>query len=87
MVSGARKLGIKYQLAVAVSIFVGLFFVEYPPIFVFLGYWSWGAAAHKSLTGILLILNLVVAQYASRRLSFFRDAPKTGRRDVGQDML
>jgi hypothetical protein len=72
------KMDFKYQVIVTVSIFVGLFFLEYPPIFL-LGYWSWSAAAHKTLTGILLILNLVLSQYAARRLGFFREAPRQGR--------
>jgi hypothetical protein len=64
------KLGFKSQLLVTGSIFVGLFFLEYPPIFLF-GYWSWGTAAHKTLTGILLVLNLLLAQFTARRLGFF----------------
>ncbi len=71
------RLGFKYQLLVTVSMFVGLFFLEYPPIFL-LGYWSWGGAVHKTLTGILLLLNLLLAQYAARRLGFFRSASKAG---------
>ncbi len=66
--SGVQRLDPKSQLLLAVSILVGLFFLEYPPIFA-LGYWSWGAALHKALTGALLVINLVVAQYATRRLS------------------
>lgn len=65
-VSGVPRLDPKSQLLLAVSILVGIFFLEYPPIFA-LGYWSWGAALHKTLTGALLVLNLVVAQYATRR--------------------
>jgi len=73
--SGLRELDFKYQFLAALSIFVGLFFVEYPPIFL-LGYWSWGALVHKTLTGILLILNLVLAQFAAKRLGLFKGAPK-----------
>ena len=73
--------GFKSQLLVTVGILIGLFFVEYPPIFLF-GYWSWGALAHKVLTGVLVALNLVITQYAVRRLGFFQgsggDAVRTG---------
>ena len=68
--AGFSGMGFKSQVALAVSIFVGLFFVEYPPIFL-LGYWSWGPVAHKALSGILLVVNLVAAQYAARRLGLF----------------
>ena len=68
-------LGFKSQLAVGLSILVGLFFVEYPPLFL-LGYWSWGAAIHKTLTGAFLISNLLVAQYVARRSGFFRHRRK-----------
>lgn len=47
-------------------VLIGLFFLEYPPIFLF-GYWSWGPVTHKVLSGVLLIVNLVVAQYAGKR--------------------
>jgi hypothetical protein len=65
----------KYQLLVAVALYVGLFFVEYPPVFL-LGYWSWGAVVHKALTGVLLVLNLLATQYATKRLGFFRSNQK-----------
>jgi len=71
------KLGFKSQLLVALAVYVGLFFVEYPPIFL-MGYWSWGGVVHKTLTGVLLILNLLVTQYAARRLGFFRGVRKVG---------
>jgi hypothetical protein len=73
MTSTAAKLGFSYQVLLVVVIFVGLFLVEYPPIFL-LGYWSWGAAAHKTLTGVLLVANLLLSQYAARRLGLFREA-------------
>jgi hypothetical protein len=74
MMSRLWKSDLKYQLLVGVSILLGLFFIEYPPIFL-LGYWSWGALVHKTLSGILIVLNLLLAQYATKRLGF-RDAPK-----------
>ena len=67
--SSPRKPGVKSEIILGVSILVGLFFVEYPLIFP-LGYWSWGALAHKTLTGMLLVLNLLMAQYATKRLGF-----------------
>jgi len=76
-----RALDFKYRLSIAVSIFVGLFFVEYPPIFL-LGYWSWSDLVHKTLTGILLILNLVIAQYAAKRLGLFQNASRVPAGDV-----
>jgi hypothetical protein len=63
-------LGFKSQVAVVLAFYVGLFFVEYPPIFL-LGYWSWGALEHKTLTGVLLAVNLVITQYAAKRLGLF----------------
>jgi hypothetical protein len=74
MIARLRDAGFASQVVVTVAILVGLFFIEYPPIFLF-GYWSWGAVAHKTLTGILLVANLVVAQFVARRLGFFRRAP------------
>ena len=65
-----RRLGFKAQAAVVLALYVGLFFVEYPPIFLF-GYWSWGALVHKTITGVLLALNLVITQYAAKRLGLF----------------
>ena len=53
-------------LTVAAPIFFGLFFVEYPPLFL-VGYWSWGGLVHKVLSGIFLLLNLGVAEMAVRR--------------------
>lgn len=72
--SGAR-LGFKSQVAVALAFYIGLFFVEYPPIFL-LGYWSWGALVHKIITGVLLAVNLVITQYAARRLGLFAGVSK-----------
>ena len=66
-----RALGLKYQVLIWVSIFLGLFVLEYEPIFL-VGYWSWSALAHKALTGVLLAVNLVVAQMLARRLGLFR---------------
>jgi hypothetical protein len=71
------RLDYRYQVLVTASVFVGLFFMEYPPIFL-LGYWSWSGAAHKTLTGILLVSNLLLAQYAARRMGFFRAPPRAG---------
>jgi len=65
------RLGFKSQVAVALAFYVGLFFVEYPPIFL-LGYWSWGGLVHKAITGVLLAVNLVITQYAAKRLGLFR---------------
>ena len=65
------RLGFKSQVAVVLAFYVGLFFVEYPPIFL-LGYWSWGGLVHKTITGVLLAVNLVITQYAAKRLGLFR---------------
>jgi hypothetical protein len=73
-VSATRR-GFKYQLLVALGLYVGLFFVEYPPIFL-MGYWSWGAVVHKTITGVLLILNLLVTQYSVKRIGLFRAVQK-----------
>ncbi len=64
-------LDFKSQVIVALSTLVGLFFIEYPPLFL-LGYWSWSASVHKILTGAFLIANLVIAQQVVRRLGFDR---------------
>ena len=64
------RLGFKAQVALVLAIYVGLFFVEYPLIFL-LGYWAWGAIVHKALTGVLLALNLVMTQYLAKRLGLF----------------
>ena len=69
-----KELGLGYRLAIAVLLFVMLFLVEYPPIFL-LGYWSWSGWVHKTLTGVLLVLNLLVVQYATRRLGLFQAVP------------
>jgi hypothetical protein len=71
----ASRLGFKSQVAVVLALYVGLFFVEYPPIFL-LGYWSWSALVHKTLTGVLLAVNLVITQYVARRLGLFAGTEK-----------
>jgi hypothetical protein len=65
----------KLQVLVAASILVSLFLVEYPPIFL-LGYWTWSGTVHKTLTGVLLVVNLVVTQLATKRLGFFSKGRK-----------
>ena len=72
-------LDFKYRFLVGFAIFIGLFFVEYPPIFV-LGYWGWGALVHKTISGALLILNLVLAQYLAKRLGLFGSPSNIGTR-------
>jgi hypothetical protein len=69
------RLGFKSQVLVVLGLYVSLFFVEYPPIFL-LGYWSWGGLVHKTITGVLLAVNLIITQYAAKRLGLFRSAPK-----------
>jgi hypothetical protein len=78
---GTGMLDFKSQVLVALSILVGLFFIEYPPLFL-LGYWTWGAAVHKTLTGAFLITNLLVAQFVARRLGSFRGGRRPGRSGV-----
>jgi hypothetical protein len=75
MTRSVARLGFKAQVAVVLAFYVGLFFLEYPPIFL-LGYWSWGGLVHKTITGVLLAVNLVITQYAARRLGLFGRAPK-----------
>jgi len=70
-VTKSRRTGLKFQVAISLCILVGLFFVEYPPIFL-IGYWSWGALAHKTLSGALIAVNLLITQYSVRRLGYFR---------------
>jgi len=82
----AARLGFKFQLLVALALYVGMFMVEYPPIFL-MGYWSWGAAVHKTITGVLLILNLLVTQYAAKRLGLFSTAQKVEDGDARRRML
>lgn len=72
-------LAFRYQVAIAAAIYIGLFFVEYPPIFL-VGYWSWGALVHKTLTGVLLAVNLVLAEIAVKRLGLF---PERGEARAG----
>ncbi len=69
--SRERGRGTWLEVALSLCILLGLFFVEYPPIFL-VGYWSWGALVHKVLSGVLIAVNLVITQYAARRLGFFR---------------
>ena len=77
----ATRLGFKSQLLVTLALYIGLFLVEYPPIFL-MGYWSWGAVVHKSLTGVLIVLNLLITQRLARRLGLFRAVPEAdGERD------
>jgi len=61
-----RRSDANLYLTVAAPIFFGLFFVEYLPLFA-VGYWTWSGAVHKTLTGIFLLLNLVIAELAVRR--------------------
>ena len=70
-----RTSELRYQVLITGALFFGLFFVEYPPLFL-LGYWSWGYWPHKVLSGIFIVLNLFVTQYAVRRWGFFRRAPQ-----------
>ena len=63
---GPEKSTLALYLKVAAPIFFGLFLLEYPPLFLF-GYWTWSGTLHKILSGIFLILNLAVAEYAVRR--------------------
>ena len=58
--------GLSPYVRVAAPIFFGLFFVEYLPLFA-VGYWSWGYWVHKILSGIFILLNLAIAEYAVRR--------------------
>jgi hypothetical protein len=76
------RLGFKAQVAVVLAFYVGLFFLEYPPIFL-LGYWSWGALVHKTITGGLLAVNLIITQYAAKRLGLFGMRQKV-EREAGQ---
>jgi hypothetical protein len=61
-----RPSSLNPYLRIAAPIFFSLFFVEYLPLFA-LGYWSWGYAVHKILSGVFIILNLAIAEYAVRR--------------------
>jgi len=70
MISRARNLKLRYRVLVAVLILLAPYSIEYPLVFQF-GYWSWGAAAHKSVDGALVILNLLIAQFVTKRLGFF----------------
>jgi hypothetical protein len=78
MMSSPRMSSFKYQVLVTASLFFGLFFIEYPPLFL-VGYWSWtptvAFVAHKTISGVFIILNLFITQYAVRRWGFFRRAP------------
>jgi hypothetical protein len=82
----STSMGFKAQVAVVLAIYIGLFFVEYPLIFM-LGYWSWGGLVHKIITGVLIALNLVITQYTSRRLSLFGGAQKATRAAGGPSPL
>jgi len=61
----------KYQALVTAVLFLGLFFVEYPPLFL-IGYWSWGYWPHKILSGVFIALNLYITQYSVRHWGFFK---------------
>lgn len=71
---------LRYQILITATLFFGLFFVEYPPLFE-LGYWAWpytvGYTAHKILSGIFILLNLGITQYAVRRWGFFQRGLRT----------
>ena len=69
----SKGASLKWEVSVALTVLVGLFFVEYPPIFL-LGYWSWSGAVHKTITGVLLVVNLVACQFAARRAGSVRRA-------------
>jgi hypothetical protein len=71
------RLGFKSQVAFVLAFYIGLFFVEYPPLFL-LGYWTWGGLVHKTITGILLAVNLIITQYAAKRLGLFSRVEKVG---------
>jgi hypothetical protein len=81
-----RLAQLRYQVLITAGIFFGLFFIEYPPLFM-LGYWAWpytvGYTAHKVLSGLFIVLNLGITQYAVRRWGFFQKAPRTARAAVG----
>ena len=77
MISRARKLKLRYQVLLSVLILLAPYSIEYPLVFLF-GYWSWGAAAHKSVDGALVILNLLIAQYVTKRLGFFAGPARFG---------
>ena len=74
----STRMRFKAQVAVVLALYVGLFFVEYPLIFM-LGYWSWGGLVHKVISGVIIALNLVVTQYASKRLGLFGRVQKAER--------
>ena len=73
----------RYQVLITASLFFGLFFIEYPPLFL-LGYWSWGYWPHKILSGIFVILNLFLTQYAVRKWGFFQRRPNVDMDKVGE---
>ena len=77
--SGSSRRGFKFEIAITLGILLGLFFVEYPPIFL-IGYWTWGALVHKVLSGVLIALNLVITQVAVKRLGFFAGGGRLGDR-------
>jgi hypothetical protein len=69
-----RTSELKYQVLITLSFFLGLFFIEYPPLFL-AGYWSWGYWVHKILSGAFIVLNLLLTQFLVRRWGFFRHPP------------
>jgi len=75
---------LRYQVLVTAAVFFGLFLVEYEPLFA-LGYWAWpytvGYTVHKILSGLFILLNLGITQYAVRRWGFFQ-RPAKGEREA-----
>jgi hypothetical protein len=65
-VLGSPHSGLNPYVRVAAPIFFALFFLEYLPLFA-AGYWSWGYWVHKVLSGVFILLNLAIAEYAVRR--------------------
>jgi hypothetical protein len=61
-----RRSDVNLYLTVAAPVFFGLFFLEYPPLFI-AGYWNWGGLVHKVLSGIFLLSNLAIAEFMVRR--------------------
>ncbi|MDA4132441.1 MAG: hypothetical protein OK454_04855 [Thaumarchaeota archaeon] len=76
----------RYQLVLFFAIFLSLFFIEYPPLFL-AGYWSWGAFVHKVLSGVFLILNLVLADFARKRLGYVSGSPKANDKETTVQVL
>jgi hypothetical protein len=81
--SGPRTSEFKYQVLITAILFFGLFFIEYPPLFL-AGYWSWGYWPHKILSGVFIALNLYLTQYSVRRWGFFHRAPEADAEKVDE---